>query len=223
MTLSLSDRIKGYEDLVDQRLMLRQPVFIRVDGKAFHTFTRGCEKPFDHTLRSAMVYAMANTADKMQGFKLAYHQSDEVTFMLNNDASFETEAWFGNRVNKMVSITSSYFTGYFNLAYETNHDNMAVFDARAFSVPHNDAANVFLWRQQDWVRNSVQMLARANFSHKQCHCKSIQEMMDMLEERDIKWDNLNNFEKYGTFYTGSGNFLSNMTNYKYLSELLSTT
>src|SRR6266699_949879 len=160
----LGSRIKRYEKVSDHKLLPRTPLIIRVDGKAFHTFTKGAKKPFDQDVIDAMVYAANNTATGMMGFELAYVQSDEATFMLADYDNYETQGWFNYELNKIVSITASAFTAYFNRYWDSivyahiepieNDDKKspAMFDARAFNMPREDAPNAFVWRQQDWKR-----------------------------------------------------------------------
>lgn len=202
---TLGDRIKRYEAVSDHKLTPRSPVFIRVDGKAFHTFTRGADKPFDQTIIDSMVYAATETAKQMTGFKLAYVQSDEATFMITDYDTLESQGWFGYELNKLVSITASAFTAYFN-SYYCNHfiatDQsvlMAMFDARAFTVPVEDAPNVFIWRQRDWERNSIQMFARAYSSHKECQGLNVTELKDLCLSKGFDYDSIADQEKHGTF------------------------
>lgn len=199
---SLGDRIKRYEETYQYKLTPRSCLFIRLDGKAFHTFTRTCEKPFDQNIIDTMVYAAEQTAAEMQGFKLAYIQSDECTFMLTDFDTLQTQGWFGYELSKILSVSASLFTAHFNKHYFWMYRDdytPAVFDSRAFIVPKEDAANVFIWRQKDWVRNSVQMLARAHFSHKQLDRKSIPEIHEMLHTKGINWAHLDPQLKNGTF------------------------
>lgn len=193
---NIGDRMKKYEKVWDFKLTPRSCLFIRIDGKAFHSFTRGCDKPFDQKLINAMVEAMKETAKQMMGFKIAYHQSDEVTFMLSDFDTFQTQGWFGYELQKIVSVSASQFTASFNKAYNSLD---AVFDSRAFIVPVDDWPNVFIWRQHDWERNSVQMLARANFSHNECFNKKLSQLHEMLHEKGINWADLSEQHKNGTF------------------------
>jgi tRNA(His) guanylyltransferase len=221
---SLGGRIKRYENVFNGKLVPKMPLFIRVDGKAFHTWTRGCEKPFDQRLVNAMVNAAIDTAKQMQGFKLGYVQSDEATFMLSDEDSYETQAWFGNELNKIVSVSASLFTAYFNREawrFEGEGRGPAFFDSRAFNVPHGDAANVFTWRQQDWERNSVQMLARAHFSHAELMNKKIPDLHEMLFTKGVNWARLPNQLKNGTFILPGGSLVSKLS-YDAVNELLST-
>jgi tRNA(His) guanylyltransferase len=199
---ALADRIKRYEEASKFRLQPRQPLFIRVDGRAFHTYTKGMDRPFDHDFMSAMVYAATEVARDMMGFKLAYVQSDEATFMLGDYDTYTTQGWFDYELAKVVSISASLMTAHFNNhATARDHSSeVAIFDSRAFTVPESDAPNVFIWRQQDWERNSLTMLAQAHFSHKQLHGKKSQDMHDMLHEIGVNWaHDLVDQAKNGTF------------------------
>jgi tRNA(His) 5'-end guanylyltransferase len=202
---SLGDRIKTYEQAYTHRYPPNQPLVIRVDGRAFHTYTRGMDRPFDHNLMAAMVEATEHTAKDMMGFKLAYTQSDEATFLITDFDKMETQGWFGYEVNKVLSLSASLFTAHFNMAMHRNWGGFfdkppATFDSRAFVVPMADVPNVFLWRQRDWERNSITMLAQAHFSHKQLHAKKTSDMHDMLHEKGVNWaTDLNAAEKNGTF------------------------
>ena len=214
---SLGDRIKAYEAATHYQLPPNQPLLIRVDGRAFHTYTRGMDRPFSQQLMSAMTHATEHTARDMAGFKLAYTQSDEATFLLTDFDSHDTQGWFGYDLNKVVSLSASLFTAHFNdfmnatslrlglqhALYDTPAPpafRTATFDSRAFVVPLEDVPNVFVWRQKDWFRNSLSMLAQANFSHKQLHGKKADDMHQMLHEKGINWaTDLSDREKNGTF------------------------
>lgn len=211
MNDTLGDRVKKYEKTSQFRLLPKSPLFIRIDGRAFHTFTRGCDKPFDKVLIDAMVYATQMTAKEMSGFKLAYVQSDEATFMITDTDTFETQGWFDYELNKIVSISASAFTAYFN-SYWFNHKDakrgyggtdgetkLAMFDSRAFTVPVEDAPNAFIWRQRDWERNAVQMMARALYSHKQCEGKKIPELRTMISEKKAWFLEMNDQIQNGTW------------------------
>lgn len=195
MADSLGDRIKRYERAYNLTLTPRTPLMIRVDGRAFHTYTKGMERPFDRVFMRRMLHATIETSREMQGFKLAYVQSDEATFLLTDFDDLGTQGWFGYELNKVISLAASIFTGHFNLFSE----RPASFDARAFNIPLDDAPNAFVWRQQDWERNSLQMLARHHFSHKQLRGKPHHEVHDMLHGVGVNWADLCPVEKNGTF------------------------
>jgi tRNA(His) 5'-end guanylyltransferase len=222
---TIGDRIKRYEAAADFRLPPRQPLLIRVDGKAFHTWTKSMTKPFDHVLMRAMRAAMCETAAQMQGFKLAYHQSDEVTFLLTDYDKFSTQGWFGYELNKVVSVAASTFTAWFNNYIDKTRDvviapSPAIFDARAFVVPQEDVPNVFLWRQRDWVRNSVQMLGFSQFSHKEVYGKNSDQVKEMLWAKKVIWDDLRDDEKWGSFLTADRTILNEKLDYYQIADLI---
>jgi tRNA(His) guanylyltransferase len=188
---SIGDRMKGYEAVWDQALIRRTPAIIRVDGKAFHSFTRHMDRPFDAGLRGCMEAVALALCEGAQGAKMAYLQSDEVSVLLTDFDTLQTEPWFGNRVQKMASIASATATVAFAQAYRSlfGEDGMPLFDARVFAMPREEVANYFVWRQQDATRNSIQMAARAVFSHKQCHGKNQNDLQEMLwGEGGINWN-----------------------------------
>lgn len=211
---SLGDRMKAYEKASSYRFDPNNCLFIRVDGKAFHTFTKHAEKPFDQNITDAMVYAARKTAKEMQGFKLAYIQSDECTFMLTDFDNENTQGWFDYKLNKIVSVAASMYTAYFNDEYKHPGGKLAIFDARAFIVPKDDAPNVFVWRQKDWLRNSVQMMAQHHFSHKSLQGVGVQQAKEMLALDGVPWEDLTPSQKHGTFLMkGLESTLSPLTNY----------
>ena len=206
---ALGDRLKqNYENRCRHSLLRRMPVIIRVDGRAFHSYTRGMDRPFDETLMCAMLRATMDTARAMQGFKVAYIQSDEASFLLTDYDALETEAWFGYVQSKLESISASLFTRNFNNAIRfiapDNHrySPSATFDARAFNIPKEEVANYFLWRQKDWERNSLSMYCRAHFSAKQLKGKNRAKQHEMLHSVGKNWAmDLNDQQRNGTFLT----------------------
>lgn len=104
----------NYENRAKTYLIRRMPVIIRLDGKAFHTFTRGMVKPFDKRFMLAMQLATLELCRKIPGCVLGYTQSDEITLVLVDYEKLETDAWFDYGVEKMCSISASMCTLYFN-------------------------------------------------------------------------------------------------------------
>lgn len=111
---ALGDRMKEYESRNQYFLQRRTPVIIRVDGKAFHTFTRGFQKPFDEVLGNAMVRTMEYLCQNISGCIFGYVQSDEITLVLQDYRKLNTDAWFGYRTDKLCSIAASMATMAFN-------------------------------------------------------------------------------------------------------------
>lgn len=111
----LETRMKEfYESVPKTKLMRRTPVAIRIDGKAFHTFTRGFNKPFDNVLISAMQRTMKYLCENIQGCVFGYTQSDEITLILIDYKKLDSSAWFDYEVQKMCSISASMATMAFN-------------------------------------------------------------------------------------------------------------
>lgn len=121
---TIGDRMKNnYENITRYYLTRRMPVIIRIDGKAFHTFTRGFKKPFDDVLVKTMQDTMKYLCENIQGCVLGYTQSDEISLVLTDYAELTTDAWFGNNLQKMCSVSASMATLAFNKFFRENIDN----------------------------------------------------------------------------------------------------
>ena len=194
---SLGNRMKSlYENRSKTYLTRRVPVILRLDGKAFHTLTRGATKPFSGSVEGAMLQATIDVCKEVAGAKIAFTQSDEISILVTDFDKINTEAYFDYAVQKLCSITASIASVSFSKHYGQN----GYFDCRAFNIPKEEVTNYFLWRQKDWIRNSVSMLAQAHFSQKQLHKKSQSDMHEMLHEKGINWAMLPAYRKNGTFY-----------------------
>lgn len=214
---SLGDRMKDYENVSRNYLTRRLPVIIRIDGKAFHTFTHGLKKPFDDILVKSMQDTMKYLCENIQGCVLGYTQSDEITLVLVDYQDRDSCAWFDNNIQKMASVSASMATMAFNDAFRARAecsimdyhdawnvtdeddkyaetlsraiDNGAMFDSRVFTIPKEEVVNCLIWRQQDATRNSIQSVGQANFSHKQLQNKNCSDIQDMLMlEKGINWN-----------------------------------
>lgn len=196
---SIGNRMKAnYEDRYRFSLTRRTPVIMRLDGRAFHTLTRGLDKPFDGTFCYSMIDTAGFLCSEIQGAKCAYVQSDEISILITDFDTLTTDAWFDYNVQKMTSVSAGMASAYFTSRF-FSEDGIAVFDSRVFNAPKEEVCNYFIWRQMDWMKNSVQMLARAHFSHKQLHGKNQPAMHDMLHDIGINWANLPDKWKNGTF------------------------
>lgn len=206
---TLGDRMKGYEATSQSKLLRRTPVIIRLDGKAFHTWTKQLpnfdaslrEGPFSDVMHWAMTYTTQSLLNNIQNAVFAYTQSDEISILLNDWKKLETDQWFDAKVQKMASVSASMATGYFNQAVTNENYNfsLALFDARVFNIPREEVTNYFIWRQQDATRNSIQMLGRFYFSHNQMNNKNVSQVQDMLmAEHNVNWNDLETWKKRGT-------------------------
>lgn len=210
--MNLGERMKeNYEFPSRIKLTKRTPIIIRVDGRAFHSYTKKFDRPFDLNLISTMVESVIKTATEMSGFKLCYIQSDEASFLLTDYDNLETQGWFNYVKSKIETITASLMTANFNelIKIYNKTNKLAVFDARAFNIPKEEICNYFLWRCQDWERNSLTMYCSKFFSHKQLHKKNKEEQHEMLYSVNKNWTiDLSNQIKNGTFVINdNGNFL----------------
>lgn len=132
---SLGTRMKTYyEEVPKFRLYKRTPVAIRIDGKAFHTFTRGFKKPFDEILIKSMQQTMLYLCENIQGCVLGYTQSDEITLILQDYKTLTTSAWFDYEIQKICSISASMATMAFNKFFEKNVDEWRK-DNKILTIP----------------------------------------------------------------------------------------
>lgn len=195
---SLGDRMKGqYENRARVMLPRRTYTVIRVDGKAFHSYTRRCDKPNDARLAGALDFAAECLCREAQGASFAYVQSDEISVLLTDFAQPTTEAWFDGNLQKIVSVSASVVTEAFNRQH--GWYGHAYFDARVFTIPDPvEVENYFIWRQMDATRNSIQGLAQAHFSGKQLHGVNTSEMQELLfREKGINWNDTEPYWKRG--------------------------
>lgn len=215
---------ENYESRSRSYLLRRTPVIIRLDGKAFHTYTRGLEKPFDRGLTDDMVETTKYLCKNIQGVRLGYYQSDEISLLLTDYSKFESQAWFDYELQKVCSVAASLATSKFNqlriirlieaheeiLGYKEGfihmqsmlpEINLANFDARAFNVPKEEVANYFLARQKDAVKNSISMLAQSLYSPTELHGKSSNEKQELCFQKGYNWNDLYYIHKRGGVIT----------------------
>lgn len=198
---TIGDRMKGYESVPKMFLMKKTPVIMRLDGKAFHTFTKGLEKPYSWDLREAMCHTTEYLMENIQGAVFAYTQSDEISILIRDWDQPNTCGWFDYNLQKMVSISASMATAAFNDVFTHPTKKMpALFDSRVFNMPVHEVVNYFIWRQQDAERNSIQMLARSHFSHKQLDKKNTVAIQDMLMglSDPVNWNDVATWSKRGS-------------------------
>lgn len=111
---NLGNRMKEYENMSRYYLKKKNPVIIRIDGKAFHSYTKGFKRPFDDILITSMQETAKYLCENIMGCKLAYTQSDEISLLLVDYERNESEPWFGNNLQKMCSVSASMATMAFN-------------------------------------------------------------------------------------------------------------
>lgn len=250
----LGTRMKEfYEQVPKTRLVRRMPVAIRIDGKAFHTFTRGFRKPFDHILIKTMQETTKYLCENIQGCVFGFTQSDEITLILVDYKELNTSAWFDYEVQKLCSISASMATMAFNKFFENNVDDYrfrkwdgvskyeegteeyiktllkaveksAMFDARCFNIPKEEVTNLIFWRQLDATRNSIQMVGQANFSHKELQNKTCSMIQDMLhEQKGINWNDYPTVCKRGTAVIKNRKIIEYLDEFKVTAKLIDST
>ena len=252
-TSDLANRMKEYEKRNQYYLQKRTPVAIRVDGRSFHTFTKGFKRPFDDILMKSMQETAKYMCENIQGAKLAYVQSDEITIILTDYDTLETDCWFNYRTDKLCSIAASMATMIFNKIFKEKVENFieeggafslaqlnynqmkmepylkaiekgAMFDARCFNIPKEEVTNLIYWRQLDAIRNSIQMVGQANFSHKELQNKSCNDIQDMLhEQRGINWNDYPTVYKRGTACIKNRKIIEYLDEFKVTAKLMDST
>jgi len=197
----LGDRMKRYEEATRFILPRRTYTILRVDGRAFHSWTRGLPKPYDTDFMSLMDGTAIALCEQISGAQFAYVQSDEISVLAVDFDNVDTQSWFDGNVQKWASVGASIATMAFNLGLMhlkgSSRDELipitqklpnAVFDARVFTVPDPiEVENYFVWRQQDAERNSVMMLARAHASHKQLAGKKRADQHEIIHKAGDNW------------------------------------
>lgn len=212
---NLGNRMKGYENVTRNYLTRRTPVIIRLDGVAFHTFTKGFEKPFDELLWVTMAQTALYLCQEVQNCVFAYTQSDEISLVLIDYKNLNTDVWFGNNIQKICSVIAAKASVFFNYALYVNaldesavsidenrkefleniFNKTAFFDARCFNIPREEVLNYFIWRQKDCQKNSVSAIAQTYFSNKELYQKSTKQRIEMINQ----YAEENNLFKYEDF------------------------
>lgn len=217
----MGKRFKGREREGDKKLVPSLPVIIRVDGRAFHTFTHGLKKPFDGILVEAMQETMRYLCKNVGGCVMGYTQSDEISLLVQSYKRKETQPWFDYRVSKLCSVVASMATFAFNKTFGNlvleYYDSCAerettteeeeylatllkrletgvTFAAAAFNLPFDEVTNYFYWREIDAVMNSVESVGYAYFSAKELHKVDQDGIKEKLLTKGIDYD-----AKYPTY------------------------
>lgn len=189
--MDLEDRMKEYEQSTSTKLSENLPIILRIDGRSFHTLTRGLKKPFDLDFIKLMNEIAIDLCDnEIMNAQMAYLQSDEISILIYK--SVFSDSWFKNDIQKMTSVSSSRASA-FAMENKNNifkNKKLIMFDARVFVLPVKEVANYFIWRQRDWERNSIQMLARKYHSQKQLQKKNREDMHEMIHQKGDNWNTI---------------------------------
>jgi tRNA(His) guanylyltransferase len=183
----LGRRMKqDYEDALRLTLPRRSYFVIRIDGRGFHTFTKGLERPYSRALADALDKAAIGLCHEMIGCRFAYGQSDEYSFLLTDFEKENSPLWFDGNVQKIVSVSASLFTAYFGKAFPS--EKPAGFDSRVLVIPRRtEVEKYFLWRQLDASANSLNMLASTHYPHAELDGRSNAEKHELLFAKGVNW------------------------------------
>lgn len=210
----LGSRMKAnYEDRDRHYLTRRMPVILRIDGKAFHTYCAPLKDRFHAGFIEVMNLTAIALCEHVQGVQFAYIQSDEISILLHDYKTLQTEAWFDYNQSKVESVSAAIAAATFTanswkiwateawngIDYPSAiHDlKPAYFDSRAFNTPEAEVCNYFVWRQKDAICNSIQSLGQSLFSQKQLHGKSCSELQEMCFQSGHNWNDLDAYKKRG--------------------------
>lgn len=208
---SLGDRMKEfYENRTRTYLPRRTHTIIRIDGKAFHTYTKGLKRPFDENFIEDMNNTTKFLCENIQGAVCGFVQSDEISILLTDYKKLGTAAWFDGNIQKICSISASMATFGFNklrmdrFVSQKNGfmlpPKMALFDSRVFTIPQDyEVENYFVWRQQDTVRNSIESVAQSLYSQKELHGVNCDKLQEMIFQKGINWNDYPVRNKRGGF------------------------
>lgn len=204
MFTKFDKRMKSYElkDKLDSDL----PIILRLDGKAFHTYTRNITK-LNSKLNQVMQETLYRLFNSEINPRIGYMQSDEISLLIEK-TNEKSQIWFNGKTQKMVSVAASIATVEFN-KFNLN-DKPAYFDCRAFNIPKYEIENYFIWRNADCKRNFILTLGQMHFSHKQMQGKKIPDIIKMIElETDCDYTNVNYYPyRYGSLISNSECFKS---------------
>lgn len=218
----IGDRMKDLEHSSRVFLEKKVPVIIRIDGKAFHTYTKGCLKPFDNALINAMDFTARQLLKEIQNSVMTYVQSDEISIVMDDSRKDVTDPWFGNNLQKICSVSASIATAVFNsTSFARNHGGLALFDARAWNHQKEDIGNYFYWRFLDARRNAISMIASSCYSHKQLDGKTTADRKAMLSAfHDYDYD-FTMRQKFGGLYIKESdeNLISEDAKYHFFQEI----
>lgn len=200
---SLGNRMKFYErQYAGLKLLPLLPVVCRLDGKAFHTFTKGLPRPYDERLSNLMIEVTKFLVTET-GATVGYSQSDEISLVWYAD-NIDTMLFFDSKVLKMTSVLASMTSVFFNRKLPEylpeKADKLPLFDARVWNIPTlNEAGLYLLWREQDATRNSISMAAQAYYSHKALMGVSSSGKHELLREKGVNWNDYPVYFKRGTY------------------------
>ena len=219
--------MKTYEHVYRRRVPTEDYQLIRLDGKSFHSYTKGLQRPYDEKLMEAMDATTLALCEQVPGVRAAYVESDEISLLLTNFRPVEAsdsnpsgvaigEPWMGGVEAKILSLTAAIASVAFNEERRRQvadlpsgearrqHPSSALFDSRLWTFPGTQEGRelvekYFLWRRRDSVKNSVTMAALTHFSHRQLHGVNTEAKQERLRAIDAPWEALPAGFRFGRY------------------------
>jgi tRNA(His) guanylyltransferase len=202
----LGDRMKLYESVeTDRKLNPLLPIYVRLDGRSFSSFTQSFQKPFDVYLSKIMIET-TKTLMKNTHACFGYTQSDEISLVYKSSVP-PSEPLFGGKLHKLNSVLPSLAAAAFakhllmeNTDYISLMQKLPHFDARVLNLPNeSETANMIVWRSNDAAKNSISSAAHSIFSHNSLQNKNSEEMIDMMKSVGSNYESFPDIFKYGAF------------------------
>lgn len=183
----LGDRMKAYENVTRRVLPKRTYTLIRVDGRAFHSYLRGFERPVDKRVIEAMDAVAVALVQEISGAVFAFVQSDEVSVLVQDFVTLNQEPWFGGVEAKLVSLSAAIATAAFNK--RIGREKWGLFDSRVWTMSDPvEVANYFVWRQQDAIRNAIAMTAQTYVSHKELQGVDREGQLELIKKAGVDYE-----------------------------------
>lgn len=200
----LGDRCKSFEMTeAGRKAMKGIPLLARLDGRAFHTYTRGLKRPYDERMSTAMQETTQCLVEELHA-AIGYTQSDEITLAWYVESDNPTQYPFDGRFQKLVSVLAGLASAKFAMVAKEllpKREMLPHFDCRVWQVPSLvEAVEVFMWREADAIKNSISMAAGAYYSHKELHGKNSSGKHQMLHDKEVNWDDYPAFFKRGVYF-----------------------
>lgn len=200
----LGDRMKAYEIVESgRRFIPLLPIYARIDGRSFSSFTRGMARPYDLKMSKAMIETTRYLVEQTDA-KIGYTQSDEISLVWFSSEP-TSQIFFDGRIMKMTSVLSAiasvkFLTLMQELFPDRVQNALPVFDCRVFQLPNKtEAVNVFVWRERDATKNAISMAARTLYSHNELFGKNGGQMQEMMWQRGVNFNDYPVAFKRGTF------------------------
>ena len=179
LTGKVHDRISHYEEIADTKLLPKVPVIIRLDGRSFFKATSKLEKPFCASFMEAMSITLLKICKEVSGCIFGYTFHDEILIISKNDQTIDTNPWYNNSIQKIISVTSSLASLELNKnAKDLNISFVgdAVFTGTVFVVPPTEDINTLVSKQQQAFYTAVSMASFYEL-HKKYDTETVREIL----------------------------------------------